>query len=296
MRVISTRMAMLALAGLALAACGSDSGIETGSVGSGGTIGGGSSGGGSGGGSGGTVHPSGSTADHSAAAAFDGIPEAAVQDAESTLRIFYGHTSHGSQLLTGLEMLQGEGFGGAPSIDEDDSDLGTGGGSDWGDATRSALAQGDYNVVMWSWCGGASEASADDIDTYLATMNDLEREYPNVKFVYMTGHTDGSGADGTLRVNNQRIRSYCAQNGKWLFDFENIESYDPANNYYPDTDDSCPWCETWCEENGCPDVIDDVTCAHSPDGGDGPVESRFNCYLKGKALWWLLARMAGWSS
>jgi hypothetical protein len=30
-----------------------------------------------------------------------------------------------------------------------------------------------------------------------------------------------------------------------------------------------------------------VECAHS---------HCFNCYLKGKAFWWLLARMAGWSA
>ncbi len=59
--------------------------------------------------------------------------------------------------------------------------------------------------------------------------------------------------------------------------------------------DGCPWCQRWCSENGCPDVIYDFECAHSPDGGDGPEESRFNCYLKGKAFWWLLARMAGWN-
>jgi hypothetical protein len=278
MHSLSGKAVALSLAGLVLAACGGDSGVDTGSGGSGGTVRGGS---------GGTVHPSGSTADHLAAAAFDDIPEAAVQDAESNLRIFYGHTSHGSQLLTGLEMLQREGLGDAPAIAEYGSDLGTNGDTAWADATREYLDEGnDVDVVMWSWCGGVSGNSADGIDTYLATMNDLEREYPNVKFVYMTGHTDGSGEDGSLRVNNERIRSYCAANGKWLFDFEDVESYDPANTYYADTDDSCPWCESWCDENGCADSIYDFECAHSHS---------FNCYLKGKAFWWLLARMAGWN-
>ena len=32
-----------------------------------------------------------------------------------------------------------------------------------------------------------------DISTYLNLMNYLEHDFPDVKFVYMTGHLDGSG-------------------------------------------------------------------------------------------------------
>ena len=36
------------------------------------------------------------------------------------------------------------------------------------------------------------------IDTYLHTMSQLELEYPDVTFVNMTGHLDGTGVNGTL--------------------------------------------------------------------------------------------------
>ncbi|MBM4320248.1 MAG: hypothetical protein FJ125_09860, partial [Deltaproteobacteria bacterium] len=45
-------------------------------------------------------------ADHAAVLAFaQGIPAQAIEAARSKLRIFYGHTSHGSQLVHGLGML-----------------------------------------------------------------------------------------------------------------------------------------------------------------------------------------------
>ena len=51
------------------------------------------------------------------------------------------------------------------------------------------------------------------------------------RFVYMTGHTDGTGLDGTLHLRNQEIRNYCKANDKVLYDFEDIESYDPDGRY-----------------------------------------------------------------
>jgi len=117
-------------------------------------------------------------------------------------------------------------------------------------------------------------------------MNQLEEEFPDVAFIYMTGHLDGTGDDGLLRENNRQIRDWCLQNGKLLFDFEDIESWDPAGEYYPDGTDACEWCSDWMMENpeACPDCAD--SCAHS---------HCFNCYQKGKAFWWLLARIAGWN-
>ena len=53
----------------------------------------------------------------------------------------------------------------------------------------------------------------------------------------MTGHLDGTGPSGNLYARNDQIRDYCVANGKVLFDFADIESWDPGGVYYPDEDD-----------------------------------------------------------
>ena len=71
------------------------------------------------------------------------------------------------------------------------------------------------------------DATEADVDTYLSLMHELELDYPQVKFVYMTGHSDGTGEDGAVHIWNTIIRQYCIDNNKILFDF-----YDNANTNY----------------------------------------------------------------
>ncbi|MBN1342965.1 MAG: thrombospondin type 3 repeat-containing protein [Phycisphaerae bacterium] len=229
--------------------------------------------------------------DHTATAGLSSIPSALIDAVKSGFRVFYGHTSHGGQLMTGAEMLYAEDARlavnqgtGSLSVEEIDADLGEYGDTSWADTTRDVLdeAGNTINVVMWSWCGGVSNNTEEDIDAYLGAMSQLEVEYPNVVFVYMTGHLDGTGPSDTLYVNNNQIRDYCRNNDKVLYDFADIESYDPAGNYYAWESDGCAWCATWCASHTCPSCIE---CAHS---------HCFNCYQKGKAFWWMMARLAGW--
>jgi hypothetical protein len=238
------------------------------------------------------------------------IPARYIEKAKNDFKIAYGHTSHGSQIVSGMEALKAAdpglfGFrkgerGGLSFTDRTPSgDLGNPDRKTWAIRTRAFLnGQGrDRNVIMWSWCGQVSSASKEDIRLYLELMSGLEEDFPGVKFIYMTGHLDGSGENGNLNLRNEQIRKFCRQNNKILFDFADIESFDPDGkiNYMKlYARDNCNykhngkiknWADEWLRENPGHGFALPPQAAHTKP---------LNAALKGRAFWWMLARLAGW--
>lgn len=233
------------------------------------------------------------------------IPEKWINEAKSKLVVAYGHTSHGSQLIDGLRGL--EDWKGAPyivKVNEEEAgleirdtpfnganDLGAPDFTSWVGATRTYLdANPEVNVVMWSWCGQVSGAEKEVIQGYLDSMSALEGDYPKVRFVLFTGHLDGTGVEGNLNQNNEIIRKHARTEGKILYDFADIESYDPDGVSYLafDANDNCDsdkgnWCINW--QNDHPGDWYEVNAAHSQS---------LNGNLKAYAAWHLFARLAGW--
>lgn len=233
------------------------------------------------------------------------------------LTMHYAHTSHGSQLVDGAERLEqlyptysiavrGSATDGLPPV-ENPPALRIYDGNPpetyiepddyWESAaglnrTRAVAQTGDYQFSMWSWCGQASWYSEVQIQAYLDAMAQFETEFPGMRFILMTGHTDGSGVDGTLNVRNNQIRDYARTHGMVLFDFADIESHDPDWNSYLElgcTDygsySGGDWPAQWCAVHPGSDLCVDCGCAHSQS---------IICNLKGRALWWMMARLAGW--
>lgn len=238
------------------------------------------------------------------------IPSATIEKIKTSLHIAYGHTSHGSQItdgMTGLVTFLGTGYtwnngGTNGALDLHDyamsGDLGNPDFTQWEVETRNYLASNtDVNVIIWSWCGELSYATEDNVNTYLGLMSQLEKDFPGVTFVYMTGHLDGTGVSGNLNIRNDQIRDFCKANNKFLFDFADIESYDPDGNYYLDknANDGCyydsdnngsldaNWAIDW--QNSHTEGVDWYSCgsAHSQP---------LNANMKAYAAWHLWASIA----
>lgn len=170
----------------------------------------------------------------------------------------------------------------------------------------------DINVCMHVWCQQVRGSTSDYIEGYLYAMEQMETNYPDVTFLYMTGHAQFRADDEDcpytdedgfrMYKNSELVRDFCFANDKILVDTADMDIYCPydggvdlANDWVKE-DDRTLSSGTW---NG-----DDYSGSTWPvvhlagwGGYNGTYAhtTLLHCQLKSQALWKIFAVLQGWS-
>lgn len=246
---------------------------------------------------------------------FRSIPVAKINAAKEKLHIAYFHSSHGSRVITGMQGLKNYKDGddtlydfttnGTPvagKLDiydeyEGGNDLSVkevvegNGYSQWYNETVAFLAEAgnsDINVLMWSWCNPAGH----NHQKYIDDMEKLITDYPDITFVFMTGHPNGDGESETENSAYQAhklIRKHCEENNRFLIDYWDIETHGMEGTYYPNANDngvsgSTEFYKAW--QTSHTGEFFENSCAHTDE------DQELTCNRKAYAAWWIWARIA----
>ncbi len=236
----------------------------------------------------------------------ESIPGSWIDLVQSSMKSHYAHTSHGSQLIWGLQFVEeGDpayaylvGYGQLPSsttaycvFDGQEGESYVTPELYWESAagiqmTRDVLEHNpSICTSMWSWCTQCDYYSQAQVAEYLSVMSSLEAEFPDVTFIYFTGNAQAEGSSGYERhQRNQQIRAYCLSNDKVLYDFADLDCwwFNPAT-------------QSW-EQNTYSYGGYQIPSEHPHFSGDeyGHTTAE-SCEQKGRAWWYMMAVLSGWS-
>ncbi len=235
------------------------------------------------------------------------IPGEWIETAKKSIKCYYAHTSHGEQVTAGLrEIAEGNsgyavtiqkkilsGKAGAVAILDNPY---VGPGDYWQTKrgrwrTESIIKSFPINISMWSWCGQAESYSAEQVQEYLDVLDSLQKACPGVVFVYMTGNAQQGGRKGYNRyLRNNQIRRWVREHSekkRILFDFADLDSwwYNAATSTWEQS--------TYKYFNGKEYL--NIPIEHPRHHGHERAHTTLkSCRQKGKAAWWMFARLAGW--
>ena len=222
------------------------------------------------------------------------ISDQSIDSVQAYIRLHYAHTSHGEQLTVGLQRLEDQNSKYSVAIES--SSLPDEAGAFCifdGQETETYITPDLYwdspegfqltqnvlnhnptiNVSMWAWCTQQDENSSDDTQRYLDAMAALEETNPGVIFVYLTGNAQSASSNRYAR--NNQIRDYCIANNKVLFDFADLD---------------CWYNDERHMEGGIP-------TEHPHYHGDVAGHTTYgSCENKGRAVWWMMARLVRWTA
>ncbi|HEX2975397.1 MAG TPA: hypothetical protein VHO68_05630 [Bacteroidales bacterium] len=186
-------------------------------------------------------------------------------------------------------------------------------------ATRNYLddpVNSEINVVMWSWCSISGHNVAEN---YLPGMEQLISEYGEggskigigagkrlnaVTFIFMTGHAESNSNFGVKQPKSQAdtIIGYCNAHGYLCLDYFGIDTHDMDGNYWNDAGENGNsesyggnFYEDWQYQN-----TEGNGYFYNKSDPGGPVTygehttQHITSNRKAFAMWYLLARIAGW--
>lgn len=244
--------------------------------------------------------------DHTSVDRYATLSDSDIGLIQSSINWHYAHTSHGGQLTTGLTRLENAdsrfnvsigntylptNSGTLNIFNGQESDTYVEPHEYWSapggvTSTQNVLNNNPtINLSGWSWCTQPNYYSTSNIQAYLDQMALFELANPDVRFIYMTGNAQATGSSGARRyANNELIRDWVKNSdNRILFDFADLDAW---------RFNGSAWEQNTYDYNG-----DDIPVEHLLfNGNQAGHTTNESCEQKGKAVWVMMADIAGVSA